>query len=148
MACRVSRLTAIHLAQIVHYTFILGKVDSKTILIYFIIILMSQTVITNYKLYMKNFWFKLNFIFRISSQLANSQSTYTKLIQFETESQRLSQIIEQTQLSRRSKRVSIFYNHTVLIKLLNKLMKKLIVAYHTWKVVLRCGSILVLKFWP
>jgi hypothetical protein len=43
---------------------------------------------------------------RISSQLANSQSTYTKLIQFETESQRLSQIIEQTQLSRRSKRNS------------------------------------------
>ena len=95
-------------------------------LIYIIIILMShKTVITNYKLYMKNFWFKLNSIFRISSQLANSQSTYTKLIQFETESQRLSQIIEQTQLSRRSKRVSIFYNHTVLIKLLNKLIKNI-----------------------
>ena len=53
---------------------------------------------------------------RISSQLANSQSTYTKLLQFETESQRLSQIMEQTQLSRRSKRVSTIYFYTFMKK--------------------------------
>lgn len=43
---------------------------------------------------------------RISSQLANSQSVFAKLLQFESESHRLAQIMEQTQLLKRTKRHS------------------------------------------
>ena len=47
-------------------------------------------------------------LYRISSQLANSQSVFAKLLQFESESHRLAQIMEQTQLLKRTKRVSLF----------------------------------------